>query len=62
VLALALKVAELCTPTQLGWLREELFRKYWDSEQWRLDELSFKEAEFKVQSGEEASARELTRL
>jgi hypothetical protein len=59
VLALALEVAELCTPTQFGQLREELCRKNWDSEQWRLDELSFREAEFRVQSGEDAAAREL---
>jgi hypothetical protein len=59
VLALALEVAELCTPTQLGQLREELCRKNWDTEQWRLDELSFREAEFRVQSGEDAAAREL---
>jgi hypothetical protein len=32
-LALALEAAELCTPTQVGRLREELFRKSWDSEQ-----------------------------
>jgi hypothetical protein len=59
VLALALEVAELCSPTQLGQLREELWRKNWDSEQWRLDELSFKEAEFRVHNGEDAAAREL---
>jgi hypothetical protein len=35
-----LEVAELCTPTQVGRLREEIFRKNWD-EQWRLDELLF---------------------
>jgi hypothetical protein len=59
MLALALEVTDLCTPTQLGRLREELCRKNWDSEQWRLDELSFKEAEFRVHNGEDAAAREL---
>jgi hypothetical protein len=59
VLALALEVADLCTPTQFGRLREELFRKNWDTEQWRLDELSFREAEFRVKNGEDAAAREL---
>jgi hypothetical protein len=59
VLALALEMADLCTPIQFGQLREELWRKNWDSEQWRLDELSFTEAEFRVKNGEDAAAREL---
>jgi hypothetical protein len=59
VLALALEVADLCTPTQFGRLREELCRKNWNSEQWKLDELSFREAEFRVHNGEDAAARKL---
>jgi hypothetical protein len=59
MLALALEVGDLCTPTQFGQLREELFRKNWDSEQWRLDELSFREAEFRVNDGEHTAARQL---
>jgi hypothetical protein len=59
MLALAVEVADLCTPIQFGQLREELFRKNWESEQWRLDELSFREAEFRVQRGEDTAARQL---
>jgi hypothetical protein len=59
MLALALEVADLCTPTQFAQLREELFKKNWDSEQWRLDELSFREAEFRVKDGEDTAARQL---
>jgi hypothetical protein len=59
MLALALEVADLCTSTQFGQLREELFRKNWDSEQWRLYELSFREAEFRVKKGEDTAARQL---
>jgi hypothetical protein len=59
MLDLALEVADLCTPSQLGQLRDELFKKNWDSEQWRLDELSFREAEFRVQNGEDTAARQL---
>jgi hypothetical protein len=59
MMALALEVADLCTSSQFAQLREELFRKNWDSDQWKLDELSFREAEFRVQDGEDAAAREL---
>jgi hypothetical protein len=59
VLSVALEVAESCSWTQLGLLREELCSKHWDSEQWRLEELSLKEAEFRVKSGEDSAAREL---
>jgi hypothetical protein len=59
VLDAALEVAESCSLTQLGLLREVLCSKHWDSEQWRLDELSLREAEFRVKSGEDSTAREL---
>jgi hypothetical protein len=59
VLSVALEVAESCSWTQLGLLREELWCKNWDSEQWRLEELSLREAEFRVKSGEDSAAREL---
>jgi hypothetical protein len=59
MLNLALEVADLCTLTQLEQLREELFMKNWGSEQWRLDELSFREAELRVKNKEEAAAKEL---
>jgi hypothetical protein len=59
VLSVALEVAESCSWTQLGLLREELWCKNWDSEQWRLEELSLREAEFRVKSGEDSTAREL---
>jgi hypothetical protein len=59
VLSVALEVAESCSWTQLGLLKEELWNKNWDSEQWRLDELSLREAEFRVKSGEDSAAREL---
>jgi hypothetical protein len=59
VLDVALKVTESCSLTQLGLLREELSSKHWDSEQWRLDELSLREAEFRVKSGDDSAAREL---
>jgi hypothetical protein len=59
VLDVALKVAESCSLTQLGLLREELCSKHWDSEQWRLDELSLREAEFRVKSGDNSAARDL---
>jgi hypothetical protein len=59
VLSVALEVAESCSWTQLAPLKEELWRKDWDSEQWRLEELSLREAEFRVKSGEDSAAREL---
>jgi hypothetical protein len=59
VLDAALEVAESCSLTQLGLLREVLCSKHWDSDQWRLDELSLREAEFRVKSGEDSAAREL---
>jgi hypothetical protein len=59
VLSVALEVAESCSLTQLGLLREELSSKHWYSEQWRLDELSLREAEFRVKSGDDSAAREL---
>jgi hypothetical protein len=59
VLSVALEVAESCSWTQLAPLKEELWRKNWDSEQWRLEELSQREAEFRVKSGEDSAAREL---
>jgi hypothetical protein len=59
VLDVALEVALSCSLTQLGLLREKLFSKQWDSEQWRIDELSLREAEFRVKSGEDSTAREL---
>jgi hypothetical protein len=40
-------------PINFGQLREEPFRKNWDSELWKLDELSFKEAELRVKNGED---------
>jgi hypothetical protein len=62
MLTLALEVANLCTPTQFGQLGEELCMKNWDSEQWRLDELSFREAEFRVKNGEDTAARQLLQI
>jgi hypothetical protein len=62
VLDAALEVAESCSLTQLGLLREVLCSKLWDSEQWRLDELSLREAEFRVKSGEDSAARELLKV
>jgi hypothetical protein len=59
VLDAALEVAESCSLTQLGLLREELCNKHWDSNQWRLDELSLREAEFRVKRGEDSAVREL---
>jgi hypothetical protein len=59
MLTLVLEVADLCTPTQCRQLREELCMKNWDSEQWRLDELSFREAEFRVTNEEDTAARQL---
>jgi hypothetical protein len=59
VLDVALEVALSCSLTQLGMLREELCSKHWDSEQWRLEELSLREAEFRVKSDEDSAAREL---
>jgi hypothetical protein len=59
VLDVALKVTESCSLTQLGLLREELSSKHWDSEQWRLDELTLREAEFRVKRGDDSAAREL---
>jgi hypothetical protein len=54
-----LEVAESCSWNQLGPLKEELWSKNWDAEQWRLEELSLEEAEFRVKSGEDSAAREL---
>jgi hypothetical protein len=59
VLSVALEVAKSCSWTQLGLLREELWCKNWDAEQWRLEELSLREAELRVKSGEDSAAREL---
>jgi hypothetical protein len=59
VLSVALEVAESCSWNQLGPLKEELWSKNWDAEQWRLEELSLEEAEFRVKSGEDSAAREL---
>jgi hypothetical protein len=59
LLSVALEVAKLCSWTQLGLLKEELWRKNWDAEQWRLEELSLREAEFRVKSGEDSAAKEL---
>jgi hypothetical protein len=59
VLSVALEVAELCSWNQLGPLKKELWSKNWDAEQWRLEELSLREAEFRVKSGEDSVAREL---
>jgi hypothetical protein len=59
VLSVALEVAKLCSWTQLGLLKEALWSKNWDAEQWRLEELSLREAEFRVKSGEDSAAREL---
>jgi hypothetical protein len=59
VLDAALEVAESCSLTQQGLLREELCNKHWDSEQWRLDELSLREAELRVLIGEDSAVREL---
>jgi hypothetical protein len=61
VLSVALEVAESCSWTQLAPLKEELWSKHWDSEQWRLEELSLKLAEFRVESGEDSAAREILR-
>jgi hypothetical protein len=59
VLGVALEVAESCSWTQLGLLKEELCTKNWNSEQWRLEELSLRVAEFSVKRGEDSAAREL---
>jgi hypothetical protein len=59
VLSVALEVAESCSWNQLGPLKKELWSKNWDAEQWRLEELSLEEAEFRVKSGEDSAAREL---
>jgi hypothetical protein len=61
MLSVALEVAKSCSWTQLGLLKEELWCKNWDSEQWRLEELSLREAEFRVKSGEDSAARELVK-
>jgi hypothetical protein len=55
----ALEVAESCSWNQLGLLKQELWCKNWDADQWRLEELSLREAEFRVKSGEDSAAREL---
>jgi hypothetical protein len=44
VLSVALEVAESCSWNQLGPLKEALWSKNWDAEQWRLVELSLEEA------------------
>jgi hypothetical protein len=62
MLSVALEVAESCSWNQLGLLKEELWCKNWDSEQWRLEELSLREAEFRVKSGEDSAARELLKV
>jgi hypothetical protein len=59
VLSVALEVAKKCSWNQLRLLKEELWSKNWDAEQWRLEELSLREAEFRVMSGEDSAAREL---
>jgi hypothetical protein len=59
VLSVALEVAESCSWNQLGPLKEALWSKNWDAEQWRLEELSLEEAKFRVKSGEDSAAREL---
>jgi hypothetical protein len=59
VLSVALEVAESCSWNQLRPLKEELWSKNWDAEQWRLEELSLEEAEFRVKSGEDSAARDL---
>jgi hypothetical protein len=59
MLSVALEVAKSCSWTQLGLLKEELWCKNWDSEQLWLEELSLREAELKVKSGEDSAAREL---
>jgi hypothetical protein len=59
VLDVALEVALSCSLTQLELLKVELSNKHWDSEQRRLDELSLREAEFRVKRGEDSAVREL---
>jgi hypothetical protein len=59
VLSVALEVAESCSWNQLAPLKEELWSKNWEAEQWRLEELSLREAEFRVKSGEDSAAKEL---
>jgi hypothetical protein len=49
VLALALEVSKSCSSRQLRLLREELSSMNWEAEQWKLDELTLKEAELIVE-------------
>jgi hypothetical protein len=59
LLSVALEVAESCSWSQQGLIQKELWSKNWNAEQWRLEELSLREAEFRVKSGEDSAAREL---
>jgi hypothetical protein len=62
VLSVALEVAESCSWNQLRPLMEALWSKNWDSEQWRLEELSLREAEFRVKSGRTQQQESSSRL
>jgi hypothetical protein len=44
---------------QLGLLKEEIWCKSWDSEQWWLEELSLRKAKFRVKSVEDSAVGEL---